>query len=79
MTDHNENEMVFKPKEGREAEKFTFNSAQVLVGNIVGIGGIGKGGRYIEPQGDQKVTNHSTGDVCYIKYRSSGWMKNSKD
>jgi hypothetical protein len=56
--------MIFKPKEGRETEKFTFDSAKILVGNIVGIGGMGKGGRYIEPQGDQKVLNHSTGDVC---------------
>jgi hypothetical protein len=51
----------------------------MLIANLVGIGAMGKGGRYVEPQGEQKIINHSTGEVCYIKYRSSGWMASSKD
>lgn len=50
-----------------------------MISNLIGVGALGKGGRHVEPQGDQKIINHTTGDVCYIKYRASGWMKNKKD
>jgi len=50
VTDHNDSELIYKPTAaGRDSEKFTFDNAKVLVGNIVGIGGMGKGGRYVEP------------------------------
>lgn len=79
VTDHNDTEIIIKPTAGRDAEIFTFNFPKMMVGNIAGIGVMGKGGRYVEPQGEQKIINHTTGEICYIKYRSSGWMKSSKD
>lgn len=45
----------------------------------MGVGAMGYGGRYVEPQGTQNVINHNTGETCEIKYRTSGWRASSKD
>jgi hypothetical protein len=50
-----------------------------VVCNIAGVGAMGYGGRYIEPQGGLKIINKATGDVCNIDFRVSGWMASSKD
>jgi len=39
---------VYKPRDGRSAERYTWSDPTLVVGNIVGIGGLGYGGRYVE-------------------------------
>jgi hypothetical protein len=49
VTDTNDTVLVLKPNLGRESERYTFDNAKVFVGNITGMGLMGKGGRYVEP------------------------------
>ena len=66
ITDKNDTEIIYAATGDREAEKYTVDTPQIMISNLIGVGVFGKGGRHVEPQGDQKIINHTTGDVCYI-------------
>ena len=65
--------MTFKPSENRAEELFVIQNANMVVGNIIGIGS-----RWLEPQGEQKIVNETTGESCEIKYHDKKW-KNKND
>ncbi|KAG5456240.1 MAG: mKIAA0772 protein [Olpidium bornovanus] len=55
------------------SDHYTWTLPTTWLRNLIG------GNKYLEHQGDARIVNHTTGDMCVLQFKESGFFSNAKN